>query len=106
MYCRRCRKWDGDIPHWNCPRGEKKSLLWVDIANAEMGCNRCNRVWAIEDTLYHCSCGNAQRIQYVDTVISLKEGDQVIATDGDLVYVLTRLGVVVVGYRKYLGVGY
>jgi len=106
IYCRSCKRWKNDIKHCHCPRGEKGSLTWVDIENLEMGCNKCNRTWTLESNKLHCSCGNVQRTQYVDTVVALEEGDQVIATDGDMIYVLTRSGVVVVGYRSFPDIGY
>ncbi len=106
MYCRRCGRWASDLPHLECSRGKRGSLIFVDVANSQMGCDKCGETWTIENTEFHCRCGNVQRTQYVDTVLSLEAGDQIIATDGELVYVLTRTGTVVVGYREYLGIGY
>lgn len=105
-YCRGCRSWRNNATHKNCPRGAKGSLIWLDIANFEEGCNKCNEVWPLENSVLYCSCGNVQHTQYVDTTIAMQAGDQIIATDGDLVYVLTRTGTVVVGSRRYLDVGY
>ncbi len=106
MYCRRCGQWNSNLSHIECPRGKRSSVVFVDVANSQLGCNKCGEIWMLETSEYHCRCGHVQKIQYVDTVISVEAGDQIIATDGELVYVLTRTGTVVVGYRKYLGVGY
>jgi hypothetical protein len=60
----------------------------------------------LENTTFHCSHGHVQKVQYTDSVVVLEEGDQIIATDGNMVYVLTRSGMVVMGYRSFIDVGY
>lgn len=95
-----------DIQHHQCPRGARGSQTWLDIENFEMGCNKCNQIWLLEDTIFYCSCGNVQKTEYTDSVVILEEGDQIIASDGDIFYVLTHSGTVVVGYRNYDDFGY
>jgi hypothetical protein len=100
-----CERWYSDVKHRDCPRGG--GLTWIDIENFEMGCNACNQTWPLEDNVFYCSCGNVQRTEYTDSLITLEEGDEIIASDGDLVYVLTRSGTVVVGsYRSFYGFSY
>jgi hypothetical protein len=106
VYCNGCWRWKEDIGHRHCPRGRKGSQTWIDIANFEMGCNKCNQIWPLEDNIFYCSCGHVQKTVYQDTIVALEEGDEIIATDGDLVYVLSRSGVVVVGYRDYPDIGF
>lgn len=107
LYCSRCGTWILKPYHTKCPRGQRNSLLFVDIANFEMGCNKCNSTWSLEDTEIHCGkCGSVTKTQYSESTITVRKGDQIIATDGDLVYILTRTGEVVVGYRRYLNIAY
>lgn len=106
IYCNGCRTWQYDIKHRNCPRGSSGSLTWLDIDNFQMGCNKCNQTWPLEDNIFYCSCGHVQKTEYTDSAIVLEADDQVIASDGDTVYVLrSSTGVVVVG-RSYSDYGY
>jgi len=107
IYCRGCGNWKTNINHLNCPKGERQSLLWIDIENFEMGCSKCNEIWPLEDNEFHCSCGHVQETEYTESEIVLEFGDEIIGTDGDIVYVLQRSGEVVVGrQREFDGVDY
>ncbi len=107
IYCRGCGSWRTNIRHLNCPRGERNSLTWIDFENFEMGCNKCNKIWPLEDNELHCSCGHVQKMEYTDSEIVLEVGDEIIETDGDIVYVLQRSGEVVVGrQREYTNIDY
>lgn len=101
IYCRKCGRWHNNIQHRDCPYSPSESRLWINIRNLEMGCSRCNQTWALEDNIFYCSCGNIQQTEYTDSLVVLEEGDEIIASDDDLVYVLTRSGTVVVGYRSF-----
>jgi hypothetical protein len=106
IYCNGCGRWQREIQHRGCPKGAVSSLTWVDIRNLEMGCNKCDQLWPLEENWLYCSCGHVQRTQYTDAIEIVDEEDQIIARDGDLVYVLTRSGTIVVGYRSYDDISY
>ena len=76
----------------------------MDIENFEMGCNKCNQVWRLESNTFYCSCGHVQRTEYADSSVVVEVGDEVIATDGEVVYLLRRTGEIVVGQREYFDV--
>jgi hypothetical protein len=105
-YCRGCNRWKTDTHHRDCPRGKSGSLVFIDLNNFEFGCNKCNRTWPLEDDTFYCSCGHVQKTLYTDSTVALEFGDQVIANDGNMIYVLKRSGVVVVGRRNYLDQSY
>jgi hypothetical protein len=105
-FCNSCGRWDTDFEHENCPYGSRGSLVWIDIDNFRKACSKCNQTWALENTIMYCSRGHMQRTEYVDSVVTVEAGEQVIATDGNLVYVLTRTGTVVVSRRSFPGTGY
>jgi hypothetical protein len=106
QYCNGCGRWRGDFVHGSCRLGERGSRVWVDLDNYREACNKCNQSWALEDTIMTCSCGHRQRTEYVDSVDVIQAGERVIATEGNMVYVLTRTGTVVVGRRSFPGSGY
>lgn len=105
IYCNGCGKWKSPIEHRRCPRGSKGSVIFLDIDNFEVGCNKCGKVWPLETGRFHCSCGNVQYTEYIDSEILLEVGDEIIEEDGDLVYILRESGEVVVCEREYLDVG-
>jgi len=105
-FCNSCQRWRSDIQHRSCPRGSQGSLIWVDIENYREACNKCNESWPLENSVLHCSCGNVQTTEYVDSIDVVQAGERVIATDGNIAYVLTRSGTVVVGKRSFPGSGY
>lgn len=105
-YCRHCRQWHTPVAHRDCPQGSQGSVVWLDLEQMEMGCDKCHHIWPLEDNTFYCSCGHVQKTEYRDSVLHLESGDQVLATDGEFVYVLTRSGTVVVGQRDYLDHSY
>jgi hypothetical protein len=105
-YCNGCGRWRGNIQHKNCRRGERGSLIWVDLDNYREACNQCNESWALEDSVMICGCGHRQRTEYVDSIDVVQAGERIIATEGNTVYVLTRTGTVVVGRRAFPGTSY
>lgn len=101
VYCRICGAWYGGVAHKYCPRGQHGSLTFIDTESFQMGCNKCNKVWPLEDNTFYCPYGHAQKTHYRDSVLELESGDEIIADYGDIIYVLRRSGVVTVGYRHY-----
>lgn len=102
VYCARCRCWYSDLEHLSCSAGQSGSICWLDLESFNLGCNKCNTTWTLEDNTFNCTvCGNAQKTVYTDSVFALQRGDQVIASDGETVYVLTRTGTVVMGRRSF-----
>ena len=102
VYCNGCGRWMSPIAHNNCPRGRRGSVTWLDLENFNMGCDKCNQVWPLESNVFTCSCGHIQYTEYVDTEVALEYGDEVIAVDGDIVYVLRETGELVVAEREYV----
>jgi hypothetical protein len=105
-FCNGCGTWRTKIWHQDCPLGSKGSLLWIDIENLQEACNKCNQAWALETSILYCTCGHVQSTEYVDSIDVAQASEQVIATDGNLVYVLTQSGTVVVGQRSFPGMSY
>jgi hypothetical protein len=105
-YCYGCRRWRTDTYHRSCPRGRDGSLVFIDLNNFEFGCNKCNSTWKLEDDTFNCSCGHVQKTRYLDTTVRVEYGDEVIAEDGNVLYVLKRSGMVVVGRRSYVDQSY
>jgi hypothetical protein len=99
-YCTSCRRSE-EVIHRDC--GGKK---WVNITTGMTYCDKCERSWRAETSIYHCDCGNVQKMIYSDTVLVIEVGDQVIAEVGDMVYVRRRSGAVVVGRRDIHTVTY
>ena len=106
VYCRGCGEWQHDLQHRSCPKGAQGSVVFIDLDDFKLGCNKCNDTWALEDNTHYCNRGHVQETVYQDSAVALQQGDQIIASDGDWVYVLTRSGTVVVGRRSYPGSGY
>lgn len=100
MYCTHCHKWRHDIRHTDCPQGELGSLVLIDITRMRKGCPKCEQCWAIENVVFHCSCGHAQPVEYTGQLPPLQHGDKVLRTDGHLTWVRTKSHVVVVGQRS------
>jgi len=105
VYCRKCRQWKSDVGHRNCPKGSG-SITWIDIEEFKMGCGKCNSTWALGTNVFYCGCGNVQETEYQDLAVVIEAGDQIIASDGDVIYVLRRSGTVVVGRRSYSDFSY
>jgi hypothetical protein len=105
IFCNGCRRWRTKLWHEDCRLGSGGSLLYVDFDNLEGGCNKCNETWPVETFWLLCTCGHFQYTRYVDTIDVLQVGEQVVATDGNLAYVLTRSGTLVVGRRSFPELG-
>lgn len=99
FYCQPCERWYGTLQHRACPLGEPGSLLWIDMNNFQMGCDKCNTRWQPETTIYYCPYGHAQQTEYTDSVVAVDVIGQELWTDGIWVYVLTDAGTVVAGRR-------
>ena len=71
-----------------------------------MFCNACQLSWPAAGSLTYCAyCGQPYQVEYTDSVVVVEAEDQVIATDGDIVYVMKNNGVLVARYRHYPGLG-
>jgi hypothetical protein len=105
-YCRGCGTWSSNVSHGPCSRGAVGSRIFVDIEHFELGCNKCGKTWLLENNVTRCTCGHVQETEFADSAVVIEAGDQIIASDGDMVYVLRRSGTVVVGRRSYLDVSY
>ena len=109
-YCDRCRTWTDDVTHKGCPKSGwlrgKPGNMWVEIVGMWFGCDKCHEVWKAEDNIATCECGHTRETRYSDSALVIGKTDRIIATDGELVHVLTRTGTVVVGRREYHGIGY
>lgn len=101
-YCRSCKEWKDTIYHKKCPRGEHGSKVLIDIANFQEKCTKCNQTWPLENSVFYCKrCGSVQETRYVDSILALEFGDQIIHTDGNIVHILKRSGAIVVGQRSF-----
>jgi hypothetical protein len=101
VFCRECSQWYDGLVHKNCPEGEAGSLMWLDLNSLQLGCNKCNQTWDIQDNVFYCRNGHAQETEYRDSVIVAQDGDHILAYSGDLVYMMTRTGTFVVGKRAF-----
>lgn len=102
IFCTECNRWLTDIQHRDCPKGTTGSLVWLDIENFENSCNKCNKTWPTEDGITWCGrCGHKQKTVYEDSAMVLEVRDEIIATDGDELYILRESGEVVVTQRQY-----
>lgn len=98
FFCRTCQAWYGPVVHAGCPFG---GMLFVDLDSFQIACNQCNLTWPLTESLNRCSYNHIQQTEYVQSALTLEVGDKVIATDGGVVYVLTRSGTLVVGYGEF-----
>ena len=105
-YCNGCGSWHTDIVHRGCRKGEHGSRVWIDLDSFHSGCSKCNEVWPLDNSRFYCSCGHVQETEYVDSELTLEAHDEILATDGDLVYILRESGVVSIASRTYLDHGY
>ena len=80
--------------------------MFLDLDSFSSGCSKCGAVWPLEDSIFYCSCGHVQRTEYVDSELVLAAEDEIIAVEGDFVYILRESGVVSVASRTYLDHGY
>lgn len=58
VYCTRCRSWRSNLNHLKCRKGQRNSLVWVDLDSFQQGCGKCNETWALENSRFHCKCGH------------------------------------------------
>ena len=86
FFCRTCQVWYGPTVHGECPLGG--GAVFLDLESFQMACNRCNRTWPLAGTLNTCPLFHRQQTEYIQSAVAFEVGDEVIATDGDLVYVL------------------
>lgn len=105
IYCNGCGVWQTDLVHRGCSRGEHGSQVWVDLDSFLNGCSKCGEKWPLEIARFYCGCGHVQDTEYVDSAFMLKTEDEIIAVEGDVVYVLRESGVVSVASRTYLDHG-
>jgi hypothetical protein len=105
-YCYGCGTWLTNFEHRDCSRGASGSQVLIDIDDFRSACSRCHNVWPLEETVTHCTCGHVQQTEYQDSVSIIQAGERIVGTDGNLVYVLTRSGTVVVGKRSFPSDGY
>jgi hypothetical protein len=106
IYCNGCGSWRTNIAHRGCPRGERGSQLFFDLHSFYSGCSKCGETWPLENTRLYCACGYVQDTEYVDAALQLGTEDEIIAVEGDAVYVLRESGVVSIASRTYLDHGY
>jgi len=100
-YCNGCHSWRENIQHRDCPKGERGSICWIDLNSFEIGCNKCNDTWKLENNTFYCSCGHVQKTRYQDEILGIEVGDRVLAEIDGVLYVLKRSGQVVVGRRSF-----
>jgi hypothetical protein len=76
------------------------------LESFQVRCNRCYGTWPLAGTLCRCPYNHYQQTEYVQSAVTLEVGDQVVAIDGDVVYVLKRSGTLVIGYGSFPDQGY
>jgi hypothetical protein len=105
-YCYRCRTWCSDIAHQECPKGKSGSQVLLNIASFRKGCNKCGETWQLENNIFYCPCGNVQSTMYTDSMLVAGYDDRIILEEDNLVYMLRSTGEVVVGQRRFPGIGF
>lgn len=96
-FCRICRQWQGSI-HLYCPFGG--GTIWFDSQSFFMGCGSCKQMWSAVSGTYFCNFGHSQQVEFVKSLVNVETGDEVLHTDGQIIYVLKQVGVLIVGYYK------
>ena len=77
--------------------------MFLDAGESLLTCSACQQVWLIEDTEAVCpACGYVQTILFSDDTIHLQAGDQLLAVDGAIVYILVASGSVIIARRGSL----
>lgn len=106
VYCNNCKRWRSNLYHKGCASGEKGSVLYIDLEYFEVLCNKCNKIWPLENHTLYCSCGHVQNTEYSKETLIIGKNDRLIEQDGDTIYVLDHSGKLIVGRRTYYGQGY
>ena len=96
-FCRICRQWQGSI-HLYCPFGG--GSVWFDTQSFFMGCGACKQMWNAVSGSYFCNFGHLQLVEFVRLPVNIEAGDEVLHTDGQIIYVLKQVGVLIIGYYK------
>jgi len=83
-----------------------RGTVFIDWEQFVMACNACHGSWPAAGTLTSCAyCRRPYQVEYRDSAVVVEAEDQVVATDGDIVYVLKQGVLVVVHRRHYPGLG-
>jgi hypothetical protein len=103
-YCGSCAAWSAAIPHQKCQAAE--GAIALDAGEFLLACGACHEVWLAEGIEAACpACGHIQIIEFRDDRVHLQDGDQPLASDGTVVYVLLRSGVLLITRRGCIGAG-
>jgi hypothetical protein len=101
-YCANCDSWADALPHRGCARPLAGDVVF-DPEECLLACTACSEVWLADDTEATCpACGHGQAIGFSDTPQSLHSGDQLLASDGTVVYVLLQSGSLLITHRSYI----
>jgi hypothetical protein len=65
-----------------------------------MGCGLCKQMWVAVSGQYSCSFGHLQQVEFIKSPVNIEAGDEILHSDGQVIYVLKQVGVLVVGYCK------
>ena len=102
-YCGSCKAWRDALPHSECAQQTTESAVFLDPDEALLTCSACRQIWLIEDTEAVCpACNYVQKIEFRDDMVYLQAGDQLLATNGPIVYILARSGLLIITRRGYL----
>jgi hypothetical protein len=63
IFCNGCGEWRTSLWHEVCRLGSEGSLLYFDIDNRKVRCNKCNETWPLKTFWIHCMCGHIQYAQ-------------------------------------------
>lgn len=63
-----------------------------------MSCDSCHQMWWAASGAYLCGFGHWQQVEYVQAIVQVEHGDEIVLADGQLLYALKSSGVLVIGY--------
>ena len=102
FFCPACGRWNYDVEHLNCSKGQVGSTLLLDINTVEIRCDKCHNSWRLVGNSNICEyCSHVQKAEFVDSIASLEVGDRLLATDGNVLYILRRSGSLLLARRTY-----
>lgn len=74
--------------------------MWFDTQSFFMGCGLCKQMWMAVPGQYSCPFGHQQQVEFVKSPVNIEAGDEVLHTDGQIIYVLKQIGVLIIGYYQ------
>jgi hypothetical protein len=86
----------------DCPASGGKVL--VEVNTGDLYCTACGRTWKPEMMTFNCLCGRRIPTQFQDSTLVIGREDRVLGYRGDLAYILTASGTLVIVKRTYLNI--